>query len=427
LRAPLDVTALERCLRMVAGRHAALRTGLVRRGDELLQRIEPEPSIALRVIDLVDRPAEQALVEAHAAARDDLRRPFDLERPRFHAVLARLAPQDSVLVVSVLHSMFDDFSHQLLVGELRALYARTMGGPQPRELPAPVPFSRFSEWQLDWQRDDRLRGQYEYWSRKLDGYSAAIDLPVLRPRSQVELDTRSNLWVSVAPARWKTALAIARAERVTPFALIVATLSAALAEHTGQDEVAIATVYGNRRQPWMQSVMGLLANTLVVRTSVAQNPSLRALLKRVAGDWLEALASGEFPFDELARRMGRTRLPGRGDAPAYEVLVNFHVAAAPSEDDRLSQMESWCPPEDDRPAGWSGCLLCITLRVTPDGALDARFRYTSELLSAEVVTAIATQFQTLVAALPDLLELPAARLGSTRSVEPHDGSSIETC
>jgi hypothetical protein len=412
LRVPLDVTALERCLRLVSARHEALRTGLVAGGDALYQQVEPEPDLAWQVIDLFDRPAEQALVEVEAAARGEARCRFDPARPRFRAVLARLAGDDSVLVITVLHSMFDDFSHQLLVGELRALYAMAVGAPLARELPEPVPFRRFSDWQLGWRADERLRAQHAYWRRKLDGYCPEIALPVLRPRAEVVLDTRSSLRVAVSPRQWKAVLAVAGAERVTPYAVTLAVISAVLAEHAGQREVAIATVYGNRRQPWTRSIIGLVVNTLIVRTSVADNPTLRVLIKRVARDWLDALASGELPFDELADELGRSRLPGRGTPPAYEALVNFHVPATLNDDDRPSWMEPWSPPDDERPAAWAGCLLHITLGATADGGVAARFGYTRELLADDVVAAIAARFHALLSTLSEVLELAAARLGS---------------
>ncbi len=408
LHVPIEVPALERCLRLVATRHEALRTGLVLRGDELLQRIEPESTFALRVIDLRDRPTEEALALIGAAARDDAHHPFDLERPLLRGLLARLGPEDHLLVINVLHATFDDFSHQLVVNELRALYPEIMGVPQPRRLPDPVPFRRFSEWQLGWERDDRLRGQHEHWMRKLEGYSATIDRPVLRPRATVERDTRSSVRVAVPQARWSSALAIARGERVTPFVLVIAALSAVLATRAGQTEVAIGVVYANRRLPWMQSVMGLLTNTLVLRTSVASNPTFRELIRKVSTTWLEALSNGELPFDELARRLGVSRLPGRGEKPAYEVLVNFLVPAAQTDDDRPSWMEAWAPPEDEQPALWGGCLLHVTFWMTADGRLDARFSYTRELLSPEVVAGIADHFLALVNGLSHHLDVTAA-------------------
>lgn len=415
LYVPIEVPALERCLRLVATRHEALRAGLVHHEGQLLQRIEPESHFSLRFIDLRGHAPEAALQRAGAEAWNDARRPFELERPLLRGFLARLGPEDHVLVLSVLHAVFDDFSHQLVVNELRALYAEIMGAPQPRQLPQPVPFRRFSEWQLGWERDDRLRGQYEYWRRKLEGYRGALELPVLRPRERVELDTRSSLLVEVPTAQWAAALAIARSERVTPFVLVIAALAAALAQRTEQAEVAIGVVYANRRLPWMQSVMGLLANTLILRTSMAANPTFRDLLRQVAAAWLEALSNGEFPFDELARRLGVTRLAGHGRSPAHEVLVNFLVPSAQTDDDHPSWMQPWAPPEEHEPTDWSGCLFNVTFKTAPDGRLAARFSYTSELLSADLVSDIATRFQSFVSNISSHLEIPATRQGGTRT------------
>lgn len=417
LHVPIEVAALEGCLRMVATRHEALRTGLVHHAGLLHQRIEPDSSFSLRFVDLSGQPPDRALDQVAALARGDARRPFELERPLVRGFLARLGPEDHVLVLSVLHAVFDDFSHQLVVNELRALYAEIMGAPQPRRLPAPVPFRRFSEWQLGWQNDERLRGQYEYWARKLEGYSAAVNLPVLRPRVDVELDTRSSVRTTIPAAQWATALAVARDERVTPFVLVIAALSAALADQAEQDEVAIGVVYANRRLPWMQAVMGLLANTLLLRTSLASSPTFRGLLRQVAATWLEALSNGEFPFDELARSLGVSRLPGRGGAQAHEVLVNFLVPSAQTDDDRPSWMQAWSPPEEEEPAEWAGCLLHVTFWIAPDGRLEARFSYTRELLSPEVVTAVANRFQSLVCDVSRRLELPATGQASS---PPHE-------
>ncbi len=417
LRAPIDPGMMEQSLRLAAARHESLRTGLVRKGDQLMQTIAPEAPVTLRVVDLVDLPVEEGLLRVDAITAEEVQRPFQVEHPPlFHSVLARLASDDFVLLVTLLHSIFDEFSQQLLVGELRALYARVAGAPHARTLAPPTQFRQLSGWQLAWERDPRLRGQYEYWSRKLEGYQAKIDLPVRRPRPEVSIDTRA-LFRAILPAdRWKAALALARSEAVTPFALLLAALALVLADQSGQDEIVLGAVYANRRLPFTQSIMGLVMNILLLRANLAGDPTLRQFLKQVTRDWLEALENGELPFEELARRFGVSRVV-RGSAPAYEALVNFNVSSALSDDDRPSWMQPWVPTRqpEPTPCAWAGCPLFLTLFVTAEGSLRVDFRYTEELLERAVISRLAALYLDLLGELPRLLDTPVSRLGAVFS------------
>ncbi|HEX7239949.1 MAG TPA: amino acid adenylation domain-containing protein, partial [Longimicrobiaceae bacterium] len=186
LRGALDVRALERALTELVRRHESLRTVLARVDGEPVQVIrEPAPRV-LPVADLSALPAEARGREAHRLAVEDARRPFDLSRgPLLRAALARLADDDSLLLVNLHHVVSDGWSMGVLVREVSALYGAFSRG-EPSPLPElPVQYADYAAWQRAWLTGETLERQIGYWKERLGGAPPLLELPTDHPRPAV--------------------------------------------------------------------------------------------------------------------------------------------------------------------------------------------------------------------------------------------------
>ncbi|MEU0032376.1 condensation domain-containing protein, partial [Streptomyces sp. NPDC006335] len=169
----VDVAALTTALGALLARHEVLRTRLVAGPDGVAhQVIDPPGPLALPLIDLSGavepgRIAEQLVMS-------DIAAPFDLAAgPLVRACLIRLGEAGHVLVLTMHHVVFDDWSAQVLRRDLLALYeAFRVGAPDP--LPAlAVQYADFAVWQRSWLSGEVLERQLGYWRERLAG------LPVL--------------------------------------------------------------------------------------------------------------------------------------------------------------------------------------------------------------------------------------------------------
>ncbi len=120
LRGRLDIASLQRSFAALVERHESLRTRIARMGDEWVQVVSADVSLALEV-EVQRGLDEQRLLERVEA---EIARPFDLEQgPLLRVTLLEVDADEHVLVMVQHHIVSDGWSMQLMVEELVQLYA----------------------------------------------------------------------------------------------------------------------------------------------------------------------------------------------------------------------------------------------------------------------------------------------------------------
>jgi len=159
---PLDESSLQRCLDQLAGRHEALRAAFPMGPEGPTRRVGRSARFPFRAVQQDDSPQR-----IERALRDEARRPFDLEAgPLARALLLRLGPRQSILLLTFHHLIVDDWSLSILIEELGALYRSSAQGCEP-SLP-PVQETR-----------PERRGEAahrDYWRTLLAGARPELDL-----------------------------------------------------------------------------------------------------------------------------------------------------------------------------------------------------------------------------------------------------------
>src|SRR6185369_14951692 len=74
---------------------------------------------------------------------------------------------------------------------------------------------------------------------------------------------------------------LARRSGATLYMVLLAAFQTLLARWSGEDEVVVGTYSGNRPSRELEGLIGFFINTLVLRTSLADDPAFSALLGRV--------------------------------------------------------------------------------------------------------------------------------------------------
>ena len=123
LKGLLDVSALERSLNGIAQRHAVLRTTFTMMEGQPVQVIAPTLTVSLPVVDLRDFPEAEREVEALRLATEEARQRFNLARgPLMRTTLLRLNEKEYILLLTTHQIVFDDWSTNVFIRELVALY-----------------------------------------------------------------------------------------------------------------------------------------------------------------------------------------------------------------------------------------------------------------------------------------------------------------
>ncbi|MBV2354021.1 amino acid adenylation domain-containing protein [Streptomyces sp. J2-1] len=390
LRGPLDADRLERSLAAITERHELLRTRFT--------AVDGEP------VPVTDPPAGFALERTDATGPDDLfarhlGRPLDLavQHP-VRAVLARVAPDEHLLLVEVHHIAVDGWSWGILLDELAAGYrGETVTAPGTR-------YADLARAEAGRLSGDRLRRLTGHWRDRLAGL-APLALPTDRPRPRVWDGSGAALRFDL-PADLVTAVdTLARSRRATRYMLLLTAYQALLGHWSGTTDVAVCSTLADRGRRGAAELIGPLVNTVVLRTDLSGRPGFADLLDRVRGRVLTDLSHAEAPFDHVVGAVGGERDLSRHPlAQASFTLLNSPLRPVSMPGLAVELVE---PPLTETPLD---VFLDLTLRT--DGSIAAVLQYATALFDPATMRGFADSYVALLRAVLDAPDTPVGELAA---------------
>lgn len=302
LRGPLQVTMLEAAFDRVIQRHETLRTTFAIEEGELVQRIDSSSTFRLEHVPAAQAMAEDRKTAAEHCIEKAACLPLDLAAaPPFRVVLASIEHGEHLLLIVMHHIISDGWSDSNLCRELSAIYAALTAGT-PVHLPElSVQFTNYSVWQRRRLECGALDGQATYWRRKLAGEPEPLEIPADRTRSATKSFRGGECSLEIDRALVTALKTRAKERNATLFMVLLAAFKVLLHRYTGQTDVLVGVPIANRQRPEMEGLIGLFANTLVMRTAVSGDATFEELLNRVKKTALEAYENQDMPFELLVR------------------------------------------------------------------------------------------------------------------------------
>jgi len=436
--------ALERALATIVERHAVLRTRFAQEDGRAVQIAEPPGRFRMRRFDISHVVAE-ATEATEAGARPERRerelrtivgatsnRPFDLEAGGlFRASLVRLGEEEHVLLLVMHHIVGDGWSVGALFRELTALYTvLAEDGARAHEEPAavaaaetgeaaaslarlpelPIQYADYAVWQRSWLAGVRLERELDFWRRDLEGVRP-LELPTDRPRPAVQTYRGAARPVGLSPALAEGLRTLGRGVDATPFMALSALFAALLSRLSGQDDLTVGTPVANRTRGETEPLIGLFANTLVLRFDLAGDPGFRELLSRTRSRSLGLFAHQDVPFEKVVEELRPRRDLAR--SPLFQVM--FALQNARGETAALPELTV----EPVRP-GITAAKFELTLSVAegPRGVVGG-LEYNRDLFDATTVERMIAQLRTLAEAALAAPDRPLADLPLLSAGERH--------
>ena len=321
IRGDIDVPALERALSALVARHEALRTVFTANGDGAVQDVLDEARVKVAVHDVSNLPAEQREVAAIAALRKVADTPFDLAKePGFRASLARLAPDDHILLLLTHHIVSDAWSYGVIFRELGELYDAERRGASPDLPPATLHFGDYAAWQRETLRGDALEAGLGYWRERL-AELPVLELPTVhaRPVSQGFAGARKT---AVLPRELHAGIrALAQRAGATTYMALLAAYATVLRRYSGQDDIVVGSAVAGRTSREMEEMVGYFSQALPMRVRFGGDPAVSELLSRVTETVLGAFEHQDTPLEPLVLELQAGR--AQSHAPLFRVVLTM--------------------------------------------------------------------------------------------------------
>lgn len=292
LHGSLDIGALRTALHAIVARHESLRTRFVA-GEHGTpeQIIDPDAHIELPVNELPGGDSDEAALSEQVATL--LREPFDLDGALLRFALIRIADDDHLLVVVAHHIICDRWSLMVFLRELTAGYRASLSGTTAELPDLPVQYADWAIWQRDRLQGERLEGLLEYWRERLEGPLPYVELPTDHALPAVASYRGAQHALRLDADVVKGLRELSGRHRVSLFTLLLAAFKVLLLRYSGSTDIIVGTEVANRDRTEATGLIGLLVNTLVLRSDLSGDPTFDALLGRVHDTVVGALKNQE--------------------------------------------------------------------------------------------------------------------------------------
>ncbi|TDD05140.1 non-ribosomal peptide synthetase, partial [Nonomuraea diastatica] len=387
-RGVLDAGLLTAAAHHLVARHPALRTVFpVVGGTPSAVVLDGDPACLIEVTH-VDRPevAERLLDRQRTTL-------FDTQAgPLTRLAVVTLDDDEHLLALTQHHLITDGWSAGLLVGELTRTYAALLRGEHPPAPPAGPTYADYVHTERRQRATLEHASRRDWWTRHLTGLTA-LDLPRDRDRRS----DPGNRAGAAHPLRLDPATIarlddLARRHDTTLYTVLLAAWAVVLHRYCGQDRFGIGTVTDGRDRPELRTLVGFLANTVVLRCDLSGTPTLPELLDRLRAEITGAFTH-ELPYADVVAATGDREL-------IQAAFVFENLPAVPTGDvPGLIALT----PEGRIDGGADGTakfdLSLVAGRA--DGGLTGLLEYATAQFSPMLIAQLADQLVTLLRDIAD--------------------------
>lgn len=284
----VDLSLLQGALDDVVARHELLRTLVIRDADPPYQKVLPPCQVPLRVRDVPSAPeksrdlvVDELVTEAQAGSISAR------QVPLMRAELCRLDDRDSLLFLTVHHSVSDGWSIQVILRDLGAFYEARHTGNAP-ELPEMRQYREYAERQRASASSTAEDGAPAYWRRNLDG---AREFTIPNDHGHPESYSQHySLHVHEFEVEILNGVdALATAARSTMFTVMLAGYYVLAHKLTGNTDLAIRAFTAGRSDPEFHNTMGLFLNCVPFRTDIGDCTSFRDIIVATRDTFIDAM------------------------------------------------------------------------------------------------------------------------------------------
>jgi non-ribosomal peptide synthetase component F len=400
LTGPLNVEALQQTLNKIVERHESLRATFQTADGLPAQVIAPTLNLSISPVDLSSVSQAEQRRETDRLIRREAEVPFDLAKgPLIRATLVRLGEREHLLLVTMHHIVTDGWSMGVFFAELRILYGAISQGKSSPLPDLPIQYADYAVWQRGRLQGEALERQLSYWKRQLAGAPALLKLPTDRPRPARRSYRGARQLIELSGGLSRSLKELSRREGVTLYMTLLAAFKILLSHCSRQRDIVVGSPIANRDQVEVERLIGLFINTLVMRTNLEGDPTLREVLMRVKETALGAYAYRETPFEKLVDELQPERSTSHN--PLFQVWFVLHSWRSQAADPAGLELVS-LPIEDVK----TRHDLQLTMWESAEG-LHGSFEYSSELFDSTTIARMAEHFQTL---LHLVVEQPGMRL-----------------
>lgn len=295
----LDIACLRQAVNEIVERHEILRT-IFREGSENPEQISlPDIKPSILYEEFSSEKDAKAFVLAEA------KKPFDLTQgPLFRFILLKLPQNRHLFFSSFHHIVFDGYSINVFIEELKALYIGYMEG-KTQVLPhLPIQYVDYVHWQNTSFEKTPEENQTSWWVEKLQDAPFILNLPADKQRPPIQTHNGALLeFLILDHSDLSDLKKLAQEHECTIFIVLLAVFHVLLYRYTGQNDLIIGIPVSGRSHNDLNSLIGCFINTLALRTTSSSKDTFSDFLRWIKIKTFEAFKNQDVPFEKVIEKL----------------------------------------------------------------------------------------------------------------------------
>lgn len=323
IEGPLQVEILEKSIEAMISRHEILRTAFVMLNGELKQRVPSTGQFNLNInhIDISDYDNREKITDE--IIQEEYIFPFDLERKHLvRFTLIRILKSRFVFMCSMHPIIADDYSVEILVGELFTLYNAWQNQAENPLQPIRIQYKDFAAWQNAQLQSNYLKKQEHFWLNYLANSPLPVAFPVDFPENKLFLQQGSMVRFDIDSQLTQKLNDEAKRYDASPLMVMLAIVSVLLNRYTAAQDIIVGTIVTTRKHPELENQVGLYNNLLPVRIRINDDEKTMAdMLKNVRRVMLQVQEYDQYPYSIMLEKLHAAK--GYSHSPFINVLMQL--------------------------------------------------------------------------------------------------------
>ena len=395
LNEPLNIDLFVRAWERVIERYPVLRTRFVLGStDDVVQYFVPEVAFCPELLDWSNQSIDEQTLRFSGLQKSDRLKDFNMSAaPLLRLTLIKLGEACFRGLWTFHHAILDGRSFPIVLTDVFNVYENLLNNTDFNL----EPVTSFGDY-IEWQQGLDFENSKAYWQNKLEGYTAPAEIGFRAHRQNEESFEVDAIEQNIDASAASRITAFAKAEGVTLHTLLQAVWALILHHYSGEEDIAFGSTRANRYAtiPGAQDIVGLLINTVPVRTLVEDGKPLSEFLKALRQQHIEFREHEQTPLPLI--RNWSEMVAGK---PLFETLVVFENYLLNT---RLkSQGGSW----ENREFSYQGQTnFPLTLIGYADKGLVLRLEFRVSHFSSEFAAALLKHTCNLLSQFPAWRDTP---------------------
>ncbi len=322
LTGSVDVEVLEKTFSKLIEKHEILRTVFVNHEGAPYQKILSPFAYKIPVVNCteVKEAAKDEVIHDHLDQLESAS--FEIEEgPLFRVELLKFSAQENVLLFCEHHLILDGWTQGILFRDFVDIYNELKRNPAFEVKKPKVTFKDYAYWEKESFRESVLNQKLDFWEEKFTGFSNEQLLPLdfNRPdTSSKNGGTISHVFSSEFSEKLRR---FSEKQQVSLFITMMTAFKVTLSKFSNQTDICVGTAVANRRYKEFQEVLGMIVNTIALRTTFSSDHTLIEVLQEVKETCLDAYSHEDTPFGKVVERINPER--GLHTHPLFQYMFSF--------------------------------------------------------------------------------------------------------